>query len=151
MKRIDKLRKQAEARGLTVVDRGNGHWQIKGGPLLVNFYPFAKKGPTLYINGMHKGMPVSSDEKVVDAAFNPPPKGYKSKRSSNRARNMRKRLMKKDPRCHWCGKELEYSEETLDHVIPLSRGGADRFENVVLSCKPCNSDRGNDMPELKEV
>ena len=28
---------------------------------------------------------------------------------------------------------------TLDHVIPLARGGQHRVENLVAACKPCNS------------
>jgi 5-methylcytosine-specific restriction endonuclease McrA len=37
---------------------------------------------------------------------------------------------------------LRYRERTLDHVIPLSRGGADELSNVVLCCRSCNSRKG---------
>jgi len=32
---------------------------------------------------------------------------------------------------------------TMDHVIPLSRGGKHEAENIVPACKPCNSKKGN--------
>jgi 5-methylcytosine-specific restriction endonuclease McrA len=34
---------------------------------------------------------------------------------------------------------------TTDHIVPSSKGGKFSVENVVLSCMPCNADRG-DMP-----
>lgn len=36
---------------------------------------------------------------------------------------------------------------TLDHVIPVSQGGPDVLENVVLSCWPCNHTKGARTPE----
>lgn len=35
-----------------------------------------------------------------------------------------------------------YRFAQTDHVIPRSRGGTDRFENLVLACLPCNSLKG---------
>ncbi len=42
--------------------------------------------------------------------------------------------------CVFCG-----TDETLqlDHLIPRSRGGADSADNAVLSCRTCNSSRGD--------
>lgn len=37
-------------------------------------------------------------------------------------------------RCGYCGGRAE----TIDHVIPRSRGGAHAWENCVASCAPCN-------------
>ncbi|SOC26707.1 HNH endonuclease [Thalassospira xiamenensis] len=42
-------------------------------------------------------------------------------------------------RCAYCQKELTMSEFTFDHVVPRSKGGKDCFENVVVSCSPCNT------------
>lgn len=38
--------------------------------------------------------------------------------------------------CWYCGSE---NPDTVDHVIPVSKGGADDLDNLVLSCKRCNS------------
>ncbi|MCM6777677.1 HNH endonuclease [Nocardia sp. CDC159] len=44
-------------------------------------------------------------------------------------------LMHRDRyRCAYCGGKAE----TIDHVIPRSRGGAHSWENCVASCAPCN-------------
>ena len=45
--------------------------------------------------------------------------------------------------CLYCGKPLRRSALTRDHVIPLSRGGRDRWENVVAACSPCNLKKGS--------
>jgi len=37
--------------------------------------------------------------------------------------------------CYWCGKR---SKPTMDHVLPLSKGGQHTAENVVVSCMSCN-------------
>ena len=48
-------------------------------------------------------------------------------------------IYKKDNgRCYLCGKELLYSEMTLDHVIPLAKGGKDGMENLRCCCVNCN-------------
>lgn len=36
---------------------------------------------------------------------------------------------------------------TRDHVLPTSRGGADRWENVVSACAPCNNRKADMTPE----
>src|SRR5690606_25683133 len=53
--------------------------------------------------------------------------------------------------CQYCGRhrrELRGREFlTRDHVIPLSRGGTNTWENVVTACSPCNNRKGNHLPE----
>lgn len=44
-------------------------------------------------------------------------------------------LMRRDNyRCAYCGQRAE----TIDHVIPRSRGGTHTWENCVASCSACN-------------
>ena len=60
--------------------------------------------------------------------------------------------------CHYCGKPLDLRAArqgvenrghlpdwwpTRDHVIPRSAGGHNGDDNLVLSCKRCNSDKGD--------
>ena len=42
-------------------------------------------------------------------------------------------------KCAYCFK----AANTVDHVHPKSRGGADSWENLVASCLPCNNTKGN--------
>jgi 5-methylcytosine-specific restriction endonuclease McrA len=40
-------------------------------------------------------------------------------------------------RCQYCGKKAE----SIDHVVPRSRGGEHTWENVVAACSRCNSSK----------
>lgn len=43
----------------------------------------------------------------------------------------------------YTGRELEYEEATIDHVVPKDRGGTDTYDNTVLTTKKINNDKGN--------
>lgn len=55
-------------------------------------------------------------------------------------------------RCCWCGKPVDANgprddRPTFEHLIPLSKGGADTPANLVIACYSCNQQRGNaDFP-----
>lgn len=49
--------------------------------------------------------------------------------------------------CMYCGGEFPPALLTRDHVIPMSRGGRDRWSNVVTACRHCNTHKGNRTPE----
>jgi len=42
-------------------------------------------------------------------------------------------------RCQYCGK----SAESIDHVVPRSKGGDHVWENVVACCRRCNTSKGD--------
>ena len=44
--------------------------------------------------------------------------------------------------CQYCGK----AAENIDHVVPRSQGGVHTWENVVASCRRCNSKKGGRTP-----
>jgi 5-methylcytosine-specific restriction endonuclease McrA len=48
--------------------------------------------------------------------------------------------------CQYCGKIFDRRDLNIDHVIPRDRGGASTWENVVCSCIPCNTKKGNRTP-----
>lgn len=48
--------------------------------------------------------------------------------------------------CQYCGKVFERNDLNLDHVLPRDRGGETTWENIVCSCIPCNTRKGNRLP-----
>lgn len=40
--------------------------------------------------------------------------------------------------CYLCGKQLKWRECTLDHVIPIAKGGSHTYANIRVACGPCN-------------
>jgi 5-methylcytosine-specific restriction endonuclease McrA len=49
--------------------------------------------------------------------------------------------------CLYCGNEYSRSALTRDHVMPVSKGGRDVWENVVCACFMCNSRKGGRTPQ----
>lgn len=45
--------------------------------------------------------------------------------------------------CLYCGKHHHDGELTRDHVMPVSKGGKDTWDNVVAACKRCNHFKGS--------
>jgi 5-methylcytosine-specific restriction endonuclease McrA len=41
--------------------------------------------------------------------------------------------------CAYCGGKFSPRSLTMDHIVPVARGGRSQKGNVVPSCKPCNS------------
>jgi 5-methylcytosine-specific restriction endonuclease McrA len=57
----------------------------------------------------------------------------------------RKEILRRDAnQCQYCGNRKQL---TIDHVIPLSRGGKHIWNNVVIACSTCNSRKSNKTPE----
>jgi CRISPR/Cas system Type II protein with McrA/HNH and RuvC-like nuclease domain len=50
--------------------------------------------------------------------------------------------------CRYCERETIISKKpcpaqrTVDHVLPVSKGGKDELDNLVLACRSCNSAKG---------
>lgn len=64
------------------------------------------------------------------------------KRAAAVAKYREKDILDRDGnRCKYCGKKAE----GLDHVVPISRGGADCPENVVACCVVCNRSKGSKL------
>jgi 5-methylcytosine-specific restriction enzyme A len=43
--------------------------------------------------------------------------------------------------CHYCGRKFPAVQLTMDHVVPVSRGGTSSRGNVVPACKKCNTEK----------
>ncbi len=48
--------------------------------------------------------------------------------------------------CHYCGAKFLSTELTMDHILPLGRGGKSNKGNIVTSCKPCNTKKAHLTP-----
>lgn len=65
------------------------------------------------------------------------------RRERARARELRRTQWWKRRRaagiCHYCGLRFPLQSLTMDHVVPIVRGGRSTKGNVVPACKGCNS------------
>lgn len=61
--------------------------------------------------------------------------------------NRRNLMLRDDNTCQYCGFTGPAAELTVDHILPISRGGPpDKWENVVIACKRCNWRKANHLP-----
>lgn len=58
--------------------------------------------------------------------------------------NIRKHLLRKSNLCALCGKTIDTMKDaTIDHIIPVSKGGHSGLTNLQLAHFQCNQDKGN--------
>lgn len=138
-----------QERGLQLKING-GHYQVRGS-ILVNYYPTARR-PSMYVAGTVQGIDNATPQMVVDAAMGkslPATLKMTTVKAGRRKSyaSAKKRLYKITQECFWCHRTLPFISATIDHVIPLSRGGLNNANNYVLACQPCNNARGNLIPK----
>lgn len=73
-------------------------------------------------------------------------KGRKARRLTARERYRFRHWLswKYGPDCAYCGRYYPPSAMTIDHIQPVSKGGAMRdIQNMALACIPCNEAKGD--------
>ncbi len=72
------------------------------------------------------------------------------KAERNKARNLRKtrwwQQKTSSGTCYYCSRTVGFKQLTMDHVIPLTRGGRSTKDNLVPCCKECNNKKKNSLP-----
>ncbi|MCC7508516.1 MAG: HNH endonuclease [Planctomycetes bacterium] len=60
----------------------------------------------------------------------------------------RRNIYRRDAfQCQYCGGKPGLKYLSIDHVIPVSKGGVTNWENCVVACVRCNTRKGNRTPE----
>jgi len=66
----------------------------------------------------------------------------------NRVPLTNKTLFRRDQNiCGYCGNEFSAGKLTRDHVHPVSKGGVNKWSNVVTACAPCNKRKDSSLLE----
>ncbi|WCL50237.1 HNH endonuclease [Leptospira sp. GIMC2001] len=67
------------------------------------------------------------------------------------AKELKKTIWWKNKRasgiCHYCRGKFEVADLTMDHLIPLNRGGTSIKANLVPCCKNCNNNKKYSLPQ----
>ncbi len=151
------IEEHAAEHGLTFHACNDTHWQIRGGIAVVNLH-LGKDGITLYVQGMAKGRRLKVLADISTAAKQVTRSNGKANRKQSyrevKRRKWRAAKRNGQPCCHWCKAAFaSFEDTTADHVVPLSKGGSNGDDNIVLSCDSCNQSRGNNVTaqDLKTV
>ena len=72
------------------------------------------------------------------------------RKEKNKARELRQSQWWKNKRasnhCYYCQQVFPAKTLTMDHLVPLSRGGKSTKSNLVPCCKDCNNRKKNLLP-----
>ena len=86
--------------------------------------------------------------KIEDLPDTPDPKIIRHEKQ--KARELRKSQWWKNRRacniCYYCEKIMPARQLTMDHVVPIARGGRSIKSNLVPCCKSCNNRKKNYLP-----
>ena len=102
---------------------------------------YAEKEALRYIRDREKRIALATEHSHLRKA---------RKKKTKTERGISKLALKKifGTKCYYCGKEMDFSVgagrnfnrdmATIEHLVPLARGGEHTFENTVLACRHCN-------------
>jgi 5-methylcytosine-specific restriction endonuclease McrA len=97
----------------------------------------------------NNGKPMARRKKRIDPFSLEPDEDHLS-RERAKARELRNSQWWKRQcargRCHYCSCSVPAKSLTMDHVVPLSRGGRTTKGNVVPACKTCNTAKKQLLP-----
>lgn len=60
-------------------------------------------------------------------------------------------FLRDDHTCQYCMQKFADKKLTIDHVVPLSKGGSHDWTNVVTACSSCNNKKGDKSLEKMNV
>jgi len=118
----------ADAQPLSLLPLSTISWQTAVKALYSEKVFVIKNYEGLFLNSNTISLPLPSI--VMLNSYHRPPL---------RAKYTRKNLyIRDDYNCQYCGNKFSYSDLTIDHVIPKSKGGKLTWENSVAACRECN-------------
>lgn len=75
-------------------------------------------------------------------------RALKAKTTSESIADEIKRLLKLAKACYYCERPFSKTlKPTIDHILPLNKGGSHTIDNLCLACKSCNSKKNAKHPE----
>ena len=85
----------------------------------------------------------------MDHFFIPAEEEHRSKEKA-KAQEIRRSQWWKNQRgkgiCYYCKKRVPPHELTMDHIVPIIRGGKSSRSNIVPACKDCNNKKKYLLP-----
>ena len=135
--RFETFQKKCQVAGLTAKECSLYHWQVLGGKFLVNYF-HGKRGASVHIGKTNHAI-AGTDEVAIRSANHLPGGIDESKRKYGGYKKYKKRLWAKSRLCALCKIGMTFEDASVDHIIPISRGGMNNPANYQLTHRECNS------------
>ncbi|MCR9206047.1 MAG: HNH endonuclease, partial [Halobacteriovoraceae bacterium] len=88
------------------------------------------------------------EEEILRKVFQQKRRFHQSQKGRIKKRGRRWKWFKKDNTCGLCGTKIEhYYQSSLDHIVPVSRGGSNSITNLRLTHIRCNRIKGDRLDE----
>jgi len=128
--------------GYQVIRLSEYHYQTRNLGFIFNIYPNRR---TIYINGMTSGMRYHGYTDLISILNLNGIQAVRHKRKQNLTGH-KIRMYRSSQICWLCNSKIEMIEEaSVDHAIPLDKGGSNRADNLRLAHKSCNFKKANQI------
>lgn len=128
--------------GLQFKRHNDFHFAVRG-RYHVNVYPTTQK---VFVKGGVRGGSITGIDHILELARGDRAVDVGPLAKRQQLTDSKRRLWRLGHYCGICGEPLDSIDEaTVDHVVPLARGGSNRFENLQLAHPDCNTHRGANL------
>lgn len=87
------------------------------------------------------------DYYILDSAHTDPKRVKKEREKAQKLRKTQWWLnLLNQGLCHYCQRRFPARELTMDHIVPIARGGESTPGNIVPCCRECNRDKKLETP-----
>lgn len=123
------------------------HWQIlKAFVKPINLHWKLTGHLVIYVSGANKGKGIHPSVERIVEFINREEQVCSQINRRRQLPSQKRALWETTPHvCQWCKVVLIYNLATVDHLIPRSKGGSDRMDNLCLACHTCNQNRKDGM------
>jgi hypothetical protein len=136
---VTTLEARCKAAGLRFQKHTDFHLVVRG-RYDVNVFPTTGR---VYLKGGIRSGKAQSVEEVLEIAQGEISVKVPGLASRRKLTNQKEFLWRNSHICGICRAPIySFDEATVDHVVPLARGGSNRFDNLQLAHDRCNSIRG---------
>lgn len=133
------LERKCKASGLHFHRHNDFHLLVRG-RYDVNVFPTTGR---IYLKGGNKSGRVQSEDEILEIAQGEMSVKVPGIVKRRKLTDQKSFLWRNTHFCGICRNPIDSIDEaTVDHIVPLARGGSNRFDNLQLAHERCNSEKG---------
>lgn len=133
------LERKCRDSGLDFRRHTDFHYSVRG-RYEVNVYPSTGR---LHLKGGNTSGRFSSVDQIIDLAHGEEALKVRENAKRRPLTSKKEQLWRHSHICGICKDPIEsIHDATVDHIVPLARGGSNRFDNFQLAHENCNSEKG---------